>query len=213
MAVARRGGRCAGLLLLLASAALQMAATALPAQDVPDEPSMPEAPEQFRVGLTLSRFDWREEAGADAVEDGSIYGAEVETLVHPFVSFRFGVAFGQPEVRSSTDRASTDEYVVELLADLRLPVAPLGRQGVVPFLTGGYGSVVHVPDQRDDLITRNQSAYVWGAGLEVEALSRVAMRGEWRRARVALNDLFDPENRVATQRRVDRWMLGVFWRF
>jgi hypothetical protein len=100
MAVARRGGRCAGLLLLLASAALQMAATALPAQDVPDEPSMPEAPEQFRVGLTLSRFDWREEAGADAVEDGSIYGAEVETLVHPFVSFRFGVAFGQPEVRS-----------------------------------------------------------------------------------------------------------------
>ena len=174
---------------------------------------MPEAPEQFRVGLTLGNLDWTEKAPLNAVEDGAVWGLEVETLVHPFLGFRFGVGRSRPEVRSGLDRASVDQYLVELLAGLRFPVGPLRRLELVPFLTGGYGSVVHAPDDRDDLITKNQSSYLLGGGVEYNGLPEVGVRGEWRRARIEFNDLFDPEDRGAAMREADRWILGVYWRF
>lgn len=174
---------------------------------------MPDAPEQFRVGPVLTRFQWEEKPGLNAVENVTAWGAEVETLVHPYLSFRFGLELGTSEIRSGLDRTSADQYVVELLADLRLPVGRLGRMRLVPFVTGGYGSVVHAPQGRDDLITKNQSAYVLGGGAEYSGLPHATVRAEWRRARVEFNDIFDPDDRSSSMRDMSRWILGVFWRF
>lgn len=209
-------------LFVAVSAALVVTATApapglpsrgLAAQEPLADPPMPGAPKRLRVDLAVGGFDWDENGALPQVEGVVIWGAELETLVHPLLSFRLGVGYGRPEIRSGQDRLSADQYIVELLANLRAPFGAPGRAGVVPFLTGGYGSVVHVPRDRGDLITKNQSAYVFGAGVEYDALADVGFRAEWRRTRVEFIDVFDPEDRDAVMRDVDRWVLGAYWKF
>ncbi|MGD2068484.1 MAG: outer membrane beta-barrel protein [Gemmatimonadota bacterium] len=201
------------LVVTAAGPALRLPSSGLAAQEALADPPMPEAPKRLRVDLAVGGFDWDEDEALPEVEGVVIWGAELETLVHPLLSFRLGVGYGRPEIRSDQDRLSADQYMVELLANLRAPLGAMGEAGVVPFLTGGYGSVVHVPRDRDDLITKNQSAYVFGAGVEYDALADVGFRAEWRRTRVEFIDVFEPEDRDAVMRDVDRWVLGAYWKF
>lgn len=215
-----RSGKAAVRGLILAMGLVVGAAAAVGgvrAQDLPaertEEPPMPEAPDQFRLGVAVSRIDWDSREGSlPAAEDGASLGLEVESLVQPFLSFRLGVAFSQPEVRSSTDRVSTDQYLLEVLGSLRWPYPPFERLDLTPFFTGGYGSVVHAPE-RDDLITKNQSAFVYGPGLEWNGFPPFGARLEWRRSEVEVADVFDPRDRDSSRRTLDRWVLGAYWRF
>lgn len=184
------------------------------AQDSPvDPPSMPEVPHQFSIALTASGHVWEDGVfSGSEVDDRVAVGFEVERRVLDYLAFRVGVGYAAPDVSSSSRTVSVDQYTVELLAVGRLPLETLEGVGIIPLANVGYGSLVHAPDD-DDLRGRNQSLVSWGGGVEWSALERFGVRAEWRRTTVDRLPVFDPTDRSAEKQHLERWVVGVYWRF
>lgn len=177
------------------------------------EPAMPDAPVQFRVGATISTFDW---AGPGErgirVEDRVMYGIELETLLFRYASVRIGTSYARPRLSGPDRAAEARQFLVEATAVGRAPVGPLERLGLVPFVTLGFGSVVHAPEP-DDLIARNQNAYSFGGGVEWSGFHGFGARLEWKESDVDLGNLFDPQDRGARSRDLRRITGQLFWTF
>lgn len=174
-------------------------------------PEIAEAPRQFHLGLTGSALLW-EDAEERSPANTSLWGASVERILLRYLSVRADGAVGSNRIRGATDSVDATTYVAEVLLAARIAPPALERAGIVPFLAGGIGTVVHDPD-RDGLATASQNALSWGIGLEVAPLDRFGFRAEWRRYDVDLEDLFDPLDRTGASRRADRFQATAFWTF
>lgn len=214
-----------GLLLVAVLCAGALSPGAASGQEDPAEgsrasqPPMAAAPAQFRVGVSGGALAWSE--GTDRTpEEGGLWGLDLERLLLPAVSIRFGAAYGTTTLVSPGDRVAADAYLMELSGVVRGAFAPLRRVGAIPFGTLGVGSLVHDPD-RDGLGTASQNALTWGAGLEVRPLATVegsrlaplGVRAEWRRYQVEIENVFDPVDRTGRTRHADRFSATLFWAF
>lgn len=175
----------------------------------PEEPPMAAAPDQFRLGLTGAALWWPVEPERARVGDDGVVGIEVERRVGRFVAFRASGAYGRTTAASGEASTRLNQYLIDVLANLRLDVGPAHRAGVVPFGTIGLGSVIHDPEA-GDLVTKSQSAAVVGAGLDVDLSRAFELRAEWRRYLVDSEDLFDPADRAGRGRPAHRLQAGLF---
>lgn len=173
---------------------------------------MAEAPDRFRIAPSVSWLSWEE--GAPEVAGAALLGLDLESRVAPYLGFRLDGSRGRTEIVGADRSVDAIQWMAELAAVLRASFAPLERSGVVPFGVVGAGTVVHDPDA-DDLITRSQTAVSWGGGLEVDpGIHRnVAVRLEWRRSEVQLEEMFVPTERDATGRSANRLIGTLSWAF
>lgn len=212
---------------LLAPLLLPAAAPAQEGIEGPEERTMADAPKQFRLSAAGGWVEWTASGRAEQqdVEGAAAWGLDLETRVHPLLSFRFGGAYGRTTI-SGLDTGGrprsveTTQYLLELVAEPRLSVGPLRDAGVVPFGLAGFGSVVHDPRNEPGefdppLTTRSQGSLIYGAGLDLSPgfLGRLGARAEWRRAEVQMQDLFAVTSREGTSRTSDRFMGTVYWSF
>lgn len=174
---------------------------------------MPTAPELFRVGVTGARLDWPSAGGErNVVDDHLAAGIEIEAVVTRWLGFRLGVTFGGTEIRSpSAEGTDVRHVLVEVMAAPRLAIDRLRDEGVTPWAEVGLGTLVHDPDD-DALVSRNQNALVFGAGVDWDALGPLGVRAGWRRTRLELADVFDPEDRGSTEVWTSRVVVGAYWR-
>ena len=200
------------LLPLAAAAALLCAGPALgqeePALDVPE---VAEAPRSFRIGVAGSAMLW-EEAEARAPEDGALWGVDVERILFRYASVRLDLAYGAGTVRDSGSAIDVTTWLAELLLTARVAPQVLERAGVIPFLAGGVGTLVHDPEV-EGLPTASQNALSWGLGVQVEPFERLGVRAEWRRYDVDLEDLSEAIDRSGLSRSASRLQATVFWIF
>lgn len=195
---------------------------ALPAENAPaadvQAPPEAEAPLQFEVGPTVSSATWETVSGRPDIANATMLGLSVESVVANYFGIRFDAAYGTPSFTDGTagggsESVDVHQYFVDVSLVARLGLPKLREIGVVPFATIGLGSVVHDP-KPDDLTTRSQSAWEYGAGIDLPLRSHLGARLEWRRAEVSLEDLFD-DGTDRTGRTVsnDRFTLGAYVRF
>lgn len=210
----------AALLAVPATAAAQEGPTGETRAGSADEPAMAEAPLQFRVGPTVGSLSWEApagdgpggEAGGERIDDGVLWGLDVASVVGRYAGFRLGGAVGPVTVSRGEDEMDATQYLADVSLEGRLALAPLVERGVVPYATVGVGTAVHDPAP-DSLVTRSQSTFAWGAGVDVLLLDRIGARAEWRRVQAELQALFDPVDRSGTTRFAGRWFLGAYWLF
>jgi len=173
---------------------------------------MPELPQRFSVALGGTRWVWDDAPpGTSSVGDATSVGLELESLVTSWLAFRLGGGFGRPTLRDGADGVGANQYHVEALGSLRAPW-PLAEWRVTPFIDGGWGSLVHDP-RRNGLVTKNQSMWLYGAGIEWDALDRLGIRVGWRRAEAELSTVFDPLERDSVTVDAGRWLWSLYWRF
>ncbi|GEM_PF-1933031 len=228
----RRSRAAASAVPSVAAALLALCVAAGPAagQETEEDragPPMADAPNQFRASVTAGLLAWDdpEGSGGKQVDDGALWGLDLETRVSRWVSFRFGGAYGRttitgPDESGTTQTVDANQVVLELVAEPRLEVGPLRRAGVVPFGILGAGSVVHDPaDQEGEfdpsLPSRSQGALIYGGGVEVapEALGSMGVRLEWRRSEVQLQPTFVVTSLEGSSRGAGRFMGSVYWSF
>lgn len=179
-----------------------------------EEPSMPGAPVQFRVGASISSFDWSGiSEGGTEVEDVLMFGAELESVLFRYASIRLGTSFGQPWVRSTERSVDVNQFLVDLTLVGRLAAGPWTRIGLVPYALASFGSVVHAPRDDPDLIAKNQNTYSFGGGLEWIGFRRFGVRVEWREGEVDHDNIFDPQDRESVDRDLRRITGQIFWVF
>lgn len=179
-------------------------------------PPMAEAPDAFRISAGGGVLAWPDVEDRPSLSDAGLWGLDVESRVNRFVAFRLSAAYGtataagSPPADSLPSVTGVAQYVVDLSAVLRAGLEPLERLGAVPFGTVGLGTVVHDPDA-EALGTKSQSAWSFGAGVEVEPLpGPFGLRVEWRRYRVDGEDLFSPVDRTGRIRSADRLLATLF---
>lgn len=170
---------------------------------------MAEAPKQFRVAVTGGALSWAEEPRRGSLDNGALVGLDVERRVAGYLGFRLSGGYGRTTAANDTTSADLNQYVADVVAALRLAVAPLRQAGVVPFGTIGLGTVVHDPESAG-LVTKSQSAVAFGAGLDADLSGAFGIRVEWRRYIVDGEDLFDPTDRTGVGRVADRFHGGLF---
>ncbi len=176
------------------------------------EPAMPEAPDVFRISLAGGALMWGSEPGRAALDDGGVRGLDIESRVGRFLAFRLSGAYGRsaavaavtPEPDTLPTVTDLNQVLVDLVAELRLGLRGLEEVGVVPFGTLGVATVVHDP-AAPALITKSQSAWAYGLGVEVAGLAGpLGARAEWRRYQVEAENLFAPADRTGSSREADR---------
>lgn len=187
-----------------------------PHDDAGDDPLV-EAPFQFRVGPTVGDLSWDAAAGTGAqrMDDAVMWGLDVASVVGRYAGFRLGGAVGSnsiSEVGREDSGIDAVQYLVDVVAEGRLAVGPLHEAGVIPIVSVGGGAVIHDPAP-DSLVTRSQSAFIWGIGVDARILDRVGARAEWRRVQAEIQSILDPLDRSGTTRFADRWFLGAYWAF
>lgn len=182
--------------------------------EAPDEALLVEAPFQFRVGPTAGALGWREPSGPgeQRIDDAPLWGLDVASVVGRWAGFRLGGAVGPTSISLGEAEMDAVQYLADVAVEGRLAVDPLAGRGVVPYVTAGVGTVVHDPSP-DSLVSRSQSTFSWGAGVEARILDRIGARVEWRRVQAELQSAFDPVARSGSTRFADRWFLGAFWVF
>lgn len=183
-----------------------------------EAPPEAEAPLQFEVGPTVSSATWEAASGRPDIGNATMLGLSVESVLANYFGIRFDAAYGTPSFTGSTPAGGSEsvdvhQYFVDVSLVARLGLPKLREIGVVPFATIGLGSVVHDP-KPDSLTTRSQSAWEYGAGVDLPLTTHLGARLEWRRADVSLEDLFD-DGTDRTGRTVsnDRFTLGAYLRF
>lgn len=187
-----------------------------------EPPPAAEAPLQFEVGPMASVSTWESPAGRPAINDATVFGLSAESIVADYFGIRLDLAYGTHRFLPSAEGGATGfepsieagQYSVDVVLVGRLGLPRLREIGVVPFATIGLGSVVHDP-KPEDLATRSQSAWEYGAGVDLPLLTHFGARLEWRRADVSLEDLFDDDGSDRTGLTVsnDRFTLGAYVRF
>ena len=208
-----RSVRARGVLLPLAAGAALLLAGPAVGQEEPelDVPELAEAPRSFRIGVAGSAMLW-EEADTRAPEDGALWGVDVERILFRYASVRLDLAYGTGTVRDSASAVDVTTWLAELLLTARVAPPVLERAGVIPFLAGGVGTLVHDPEA-EGLPTASQNALSWGLGVQVEPFDRFGARIEWRRYDVDLEDLSDVIERSGLSRSASRLQATVFWTF
>lgn len=178
------------------------------------EDPLVEAPFQFRIGPTVGVLSWREPSppGGQRIDDAPLWGLDVASVVGRWAAFRLGGAVGPTSISLGDAEMDAVQYLADVAVEGRLAVDPLVERGVVPYLAVGVGTVVHDPAP-DSLVSRSQSTFSWGAGVEARILDRIGARAEWRRVQGELQSAFDPVDRAGSTRFADRWFLGAFWVF
>ena len=190
-------------------------------------PAMADAPNQFRASVTAGWLAWDdpEVSGGKQVDDGLLWGVDLETRVSRWVSFRFGAGYGRttitgPSEAGAMQSVDANQVVLELVAEPRLEVGALRRAGVVPFGVLGAGSVVHDPADEEgefdpSLPSRSQGSLIYGGGVEVapEAMGSFGVRLEWRRSEVQLQPTFVVTSLEGAGRGASRFMGSVYWSF
>lgn len=189
-----------------------------PARDTLDatDPAVPETPRLFRIGIAGGALAWDDGGQGVSLDDGSLWGLDIESRPNRFLAFRASGAWGRGAaagVDTTGAPASTDlsQWIADLAAVGRLGIGPLERAGLVPFGTVGLGTVVHDPVQ-EGLLTASQSAFSFGAGLDLDISASFGGRAEWRRYRVEVEDPFDPMDRAGTTRTADRFFASLYWK-
>lgn len=202
------GALAVALLVVPGSAAAQEGAEA---REEVEAPEIAEAPRQFRVGLSGSAMRW-EEADDRSPSNGSLWGPSVERVLFRYLGVRLDATYGTGRIRGAADTVDVKTYLAEVVLVGRIAPPALDRAGVVPFVTGGIGSLVHDPD-REGLSTASQNALSWGLGVEALPLDRFGLRAEWRRYDADLENVFDALDRSGVSRRADRFQVTAFWTF
>lgn len=218
-------GWIAAAVSVAAVAAALMAPAAVAAQeatgdpgDAPDaveeEAPLVDAPFQFRVGPTVGSVAWEESAaeGAQRLDDAVMWGLDVASVVGRYAGFRLGGAVGPLEMGSGGTEIDAVQYLVDVAVEGRLAVGPLHDAGVVPYVTVGGGAAIHDPEP-DSLITRSQSTFTWGAGVEARILERLGARAEWRRVQSEIQPILEPTERSGRTRFAHRLFVGAYWVF
>lgn len=177
-----------------------------------EDPPMPELPQRFSIAVGGTSWVWNDApAGTASVGDATSVGLELESLVRSWLAFRLGGGFGRPNLRIDSDDVGANQYHVEVMGVFRVPW-PLAEWNVTPFIDGGWGSLVHDP-RRDGLATKNQSMWLYGAGMEWDALHRLGVRVAWRRTEAELSSIFDPLEQDSVTVDANRWLWSLYWRF
>ncbi len=208
------GALAAALLLVPGSAAAQEGAEAPEDVEAPEEveaPEIAEAPLHFRIGLSGSAMRW-EEADERRPSNGSLWGPSVERVLFRYLGVRLDAAYGTGRIRGAADTVDVKTYLAEVALVGRIAPPALDGADVVPFVTGGIGSLVHDPD-REGLPTASQNALSWGLGVEALPLDRLGVRAEWRRYDADLENVFDALDRSGVSRRADRFQVTAYWTF
>lgn len=174
---------------------------------------MPDTPRVFRVGARLSAYRWPDEAGRNEVADAVAGGLELELLARRWLGFRLGLDMANTSITAPDGdaEASVRQYVAELLMAGRLPLAPLQRLHLTPWVEVGVGTVVHDPDEGG--ATRTQNMAVYGAGIDWDPLARVGLRAGWRGMTVKLGNPLVADDLEAATVTADRLTLSLHWRF
>jgi hypothetical protein len=179
---------------------------------------MPTAPEQFRLSVTASALSWKDEAGRAQIDGGVLAGVDVESRAGSFLAFRLSGGYGSTTATAAgppgdgiPEVTDVNQYVIDLSAVLRLGLASLERAGVVPFGVAGLGAVVHDP-AFEELVTKSQSAALFGGGVDFDFSDDFGARAEWRRYIVDAETLFDPADRTGNDRHADRFIASLYWK-
>lgn len=176
-----------------------------------EAPEMAEPPLQFKVAVAAGLLRWKETAERPDLDDGALLGLDVESEVGRFAAFRLSGAYGRTSAAAGGMATDVNQYVADLAGVLRLGAEPLVEAGVVPFGVLAVATVVHDPVD-EELITKSQSAWGFGAGVDLDLSSRLGARAEWRRYRVNTEDLFDPASRTGRERTADRLFASLYWK-
>ena len=190
-------------------------AEAIAGQDAAEEEApLLDAPFQFRVGPTVGSVAWAESSaqGAQRIDDALMWGLDVASVVGRYAGFRLGGSVGSLEMGAGDTEIDAIQYLVDVAVEGRLAVGPLHEAGVVPYVTVGGGAAIHDPAP-DSLITRSQSTFTWGAGMEARILGRLGARAEWRRVQSEIQPILEPTDRSGTTRFAHRLFLGGYWVF
>lgn len=197
----------AGLALLLLAAPV----TGVRGQEEVEEPPTAEAPRPFRIFGSGGGIFWDDDPRTP--DDMALAGLSVERILFRFLSARLEGAYGSSEV-PRPDGSGSEEiktWLVDFLVTARVD-GPLDPIDVVPFATVGVGSTSFDPEE-EDLVTKNQNAFEYGAGIDYQPFSRFGIRAEYRRYSVDLEDLFDLVDRTGESSNADRFMVGLLWTF
>jgi len=204
----RPGLRC----VIAPLSALLLSGLAAASASAQEDPPMPGLEPRFSLAVGGTSWVWDDApAGSASVGDETSIALDLESRLTSWLAFRLGGSYGRPSLRLDEDEVGANQYHVEVVGVLKAPW-PLEAWRVTPFVDGGWGSLVHDP-RRDGLTTKNQSMWLYGAGVEWDALPRLGIRAAWRRAEVELSNVFDPLERDSVTVDADRWMWGVYWRF
>lgn len=203
------GGLVAVLLLTLAPAAAGQQPVPADEPVAADEPLV-RAPFQFRVGPSAGVLMWN--GGTQGIDDAGLFGVDLASVVARYLGFRVSGGIGTTAMERGEQRTDAIQYVAEVLVEGRIAVGPLWERGVVPFVAAGGGSVIHDPSE-SDLVSRSQSAFVWGAGVDVGIADRFGVRAEWRRMTADLQNIFDPPDLEGSTRKADRLIGSLYWAF
>jgi len=174
-------------------------------------PETPPAPYQFRLGLSASRIAWGGST-TRSPENAWTWGLDVERILLPYVSLRFGASYLPERVVQGADATDVHGYLVEVAAEPRLALPSLRRVGVIPFATIGIGSMIFDP-ATDALPTRSQNTFLVGGGIEVRLGPRWGGRLEWRHEHVDLQSLFDATALGSVSDHADRVGATLYWTF
>lgn len=194
---------------LLLSPARPARAQAAAGDTLPPEPTMAEAPNQFRLSLSGAGLFWKDDP-ARSVSDGTLWGIDLERTVARYASLRLGGAVGSADLTVADRSSAVTSYLVELLAEGRLALPSLVRVGVVPLATVGVAGLTFDPEE-DGVSTVSQNTFLFGGGVEVLPLPHLGARLEWRRYSVQLENPFEPVDRSGETRDADRLLVTLFW--
>lgn len=178
-----------------------------------DEPAMPEAPHQYKLGAWAGGQVWGSSGMFPAeIDDHPVIGLDVERLLVRFASLRFGVGYASTSATDGDTSIDLATYVFDFDLRGRLAFEPLRSAGITPIVLVSAGAVVHDPDGSDRR-TRSQTALGAGGAVELNLTARVGAQADWRHLWVNLEDAFDPTSRESEQVDADRFTVGLYWRF
>lgn len=178
-----------------------------------DEPAMPEAPRQYKLGAWAGGQVWGSSGTfPSTIEDHAVFGLEVERLLIRFASLRFGAGYASTSATDGETSIDLATYVFDFDLRGRLAFEPLRSAGITPIVLVSAGAVVHDPDGSDRR-TRSQTALGAGGAVELDLAARIGAQAGWRHLWVNLENAFDPTSRESEQVEADRFTVGLYWRF
>jgi opacity protein-like surface antigen len=189
------------------------------ARDTTVEPEMAKAPLQFRLSATAGAFLWGEKEGVVSLANLANFGIDIESRIVPAFAVRFGASYGSTTASDDTASIGVNQWEFGVQFVGRVAVAPFTKAGFVPYGFVGAGAISLDPrtdpnnPAEDDLITRSQSAFALGGGIDIEPGSgRWGGRVEYRHYRVSLEDPFDPVDRTSDTLGADAIIASIYWK-
>lgn len=206
---------------ILALTAIACAALPARSQDVgyPPTPPVPPPsgivpkPRAFAVGAGIGHYGWEEPA---PYEDLTMTSLSIERVLWRGIRGRASMAAGKTTLAVGDQGVDAWIMPFDLQVLLSPDFGPFRRFGVMPYVIGGFGTLVTNPSgdlETIELTTRSQSQWTYGGGILARVGGRFEARFEGTAAGVRLADPVESENRDTHTVHNRRWEGRMSWLF